>query len=366
MEFSVNRETLSKKLLIISHQALTKPALPILANTLLEAEKGNLKISATNLELGAILTVEARVKKSGKITLPAKTLTDFILTLTRPEVEFKLENSEVEVSSGASAAKIPTISADEYPTIPTISKTLVEISGKKLTEIFERIIFAASQDSGRPILTGVLAEFKNDGVGLVATDGYRLSFEKISLGKNPTETSVVIPAKTLGQLTRVIPEEKETSVRILFDGAVNQIGFDVGKTYLVSRLIDGAFPDWQKIIPQTFKTKALISTAEFLQAVKTASVFAKEAGNTIRLSFGKNLEIQTQSGVGTSKTSVAAKISGDAVEVAFNWRYLAEALQAMPSESVEVAIVESLSPVKFTPVKSSLDFFHIVMPVRVA
>ena len=366
MQFQVDREKLSKILSVISHQVISKPALPVLANILFEAEKNNLKISATNLELGAVFNISAKVEKTGKTTLPAKTLTDFVLTLTKPQVDFRLENSEMEVSAGASVAKIPLIPADEYPQIPKIATSLCQISGKKLAEVLERIIFAASSDLGRPVLTGVLTEFKNDSLEFVATDGYRLSFEKIPLTKKTPETSLVIPARTLSQLVRVMTEEKEAQVKILFDSNVNQVGFEVGETFLISRLIDGNFPDWQKIIPQTFKTKVLVSCAELAQAVKTASIFAREAGDTVRLNFDKNLEIKTQSGVGTSITKVGAKIEGDSQEVAFNWRYLVEILQIMPQDAVEVNIVESLSPIKFAPTGAKIDFFHIVMPVRIA
>lgn len=365
MEFLVNREKLSKILSIISHQVLTRPALPVLANVLFEAEKNNLKISATNLELGMIFSLEAKVGKAGKITLPAKTLTDFILTLTAPEVDFKLENSEMAAVAGKSFAKIPTISADEYPLVPKISKVLTEIEGVKLVKTLERVVFAAAVDPGRPILTGVLLSFSGGGAQLVATDGYRLSFEKISVGKSVSSQSLIIPSKTLIQLGRMISEETKPWTKILFDETINQIGFEVGGNYLVSRLIDGTFPDWQKIIPESFKTKVRLAASELSQAVRIASVFAKDSGNTVRFNFGKKLEIKTQSGAGTSLTTVPAEIEGEGLEIAFNWRYLSEILQVIPQDKIEISLVENLSPAKFAPVESVNDFFHIIMPVRI-
>lgn len=365
MQFTAKREEILKALSIISYQVLSKPALPILANLLLEVEGDQLKISATNLELGVVFLLQVKTTKPGKTTLPTRTFTEFITNISEPEIVFKLGNTEMEITTKNSFAKLPTLPADEYPQIPKIENNLVELDAKSLGQTIERLAFAASQDAGRPILTGVLLEFEGKKAKLVATDGYRLSFESFPLNKNVEGESLIIPNKTLTQLTRVISDAKKAQVKILYDGQVNQIGFEVNSTQFVSRLIDGTFPDWQKIIPESFKTQAQVSKSEFAQAVKTASVFAKEAANTVKLIFSKELEVQTQSGLGSSTTKVAAKITGPKLEIAFNWRFLQEALTAIPADEVKIELIESLSPAKFTPVKPDIDFFHIIMPVRI-
>ena len=390
MKFLVDREDFYKALLVGSKSLLAKANLPILSNILISAEEKSIDILSTNLETATKVTIEAKVASEGQITLTGRSFVEFISQLSAQEVAFERLGTEALVSAGRFNARFATMPAEEFPAIPKVEKGFaLEVDARTLAKAIERVAFSAAQDEGRPILTGVLCDFSKDKVQLVATDGYRLSFDEIGFSSksNVANFKIVIPARALIEAAKIITEFEEGEDKkdedgggasVLVSESLNQIIFKFferkDKTYGVeftSRLIEGEFPNWQKIIPSTFATKTKVQKAEFAKLVKVASIFARDSGNIIKLkvSKGENKKgvmsvSSSQSQVGSSDASNDVELSGEGGEIAFNFRYLLEALSVINGDEVFFEMNESLNPGRLSGVGANDPFFHIIMPVR--
>ena len=239
-----------------------------------------------------------------------------------------------------------------------------------------RVAPSAAQDEGRPVLTGVLCEFGKGTASMVATDGYRLSYQKVPFeGKLQAIMKIVTPSKSLIEVVKIVSEtsggdDDKRVVEILVADNLNQVNFKIGNVEFTSRLIEGEFPNWQKIIPGTFTSRARVTKEEFLKVIKVASIFARDSGNIVRLllesggSNGASLKIFAQnSQVGSNEAQTEIELTGKGGEIAFNYRYLLEMLSSVEAEEVDFEMIESLNPGRLT-IPGDKDYFHIVMPVR--
>ena len=377
MKFKISQSDFSKTLSVASRSILTKANLPILSNVLISTSKNKLEILSTNLETATKASTSCQTEIEGKITIPGRTLLEFVSQLPEGEVTFEKLGEEVLISTKGYNARIPTIAPEEFPAIPKIEKgDEVKIKTEDFVRGVAEVAFCAAQDEGRPILTGVLCEFKGNKLSLVATDGYRLSFREIPIEKSPGEKNIkiVVPARAVSEVAKVIIEnlDGDDQLSLVIADSLNQINFKVGNVEFTSRLIEGEFPGWQKIIPSSFTTKARLPKSEFIKLVRIASIFARDSGNIIRLKLenasaskkGTLTVLANTAQVGSTDAQIEAEMIGKGGEIAFNFRYLLEVLSIISGEEVNFEMIESLNPGRITATDDKDNFFHIIMPVR--
>ena len=260
---------------------------------------------------------------------------------------------------------------EEFPAIPKIEGGItIKINAQDLADSIKKTEFAAAQDEARPVLAGVLFEIEKKGISLVATDGYRLSYSQIVSTKEERGVKIIIPSRPIAEVSKIIseniPDPANSQIVMTVADQLNQVNFKTGEVEFTSRLIEGEYPNWQKIIPQTFASKIKIKREEFIKQVRIGSIFAREAGNIIKLKFeGKTMIISAQTGqLGSNEIETDVELIGKGGEIAFNFRYLLEALSVIDDDDVCFEMSESLTPGKLTGADKKTAFFHIIMPVR--
>jgi len=373
MKLEVLQENLNKGLSVASRFVASRPQLPILANILFLAEKNNrLRLTATNLEMGIQYQLGAKVEEEGQLTVPAKELTEFISYLSAGKLVLESKKkTQLEVGSQSGRAVFSGMNAAEFPKFPVADEgKIASLPVKSLAEAVSCCSFAAAGDDSRPVLAAVYWQFTANGYRMVATDGYRLSMKDISGVKlklgNGKDVFFLIPARSLTEVTRLVNLEETIKVGLTKDG--NQVIFLLPDWQLSSRLIEGEFPDYQKIIPQETKTKISLEKEELHQAVKIASVFARESANIVKFVLKKDQMVITANApsMGENKTEINAKIKGPELSIAFNYRFILDFLNAVPDEEEEVVLEfnDALSPGVFK-IGSDPSWLHIIMPVRI-
>ena len=378
MKFRISQEEISKTLLAVNKSLLAKVNLPILANILVSATKEKIEVLSTDLETATRVVVSCKVEKEGKVALPGRTLLEFVSQLPEGGVVFEKLDQEVLVATKNYSARLATMPAEDFPVIPKIEKGgTIMLAPRDFMKAIMKVAFCAAQEEGRPTLTGVLCEAQKTHLLLVATDGYRLGFQRVSIvGGDPVSLKAVIPAKALIEVAKLISERAEElegkSIKLVIADNFSQVNFKIGNIEFSARVIEGEFPSWQKIIPTTFTTKVKVAKEEFIKLVRIASIFARESGNIIRLKLeggekGKAAALKVfaiNNQVGSNEAETRVELSGEGGEIAFNFRYLLETLSSIEGEDVNFEMIESLNPGRFTETDGRGDFFHIIMPVR--
>lgn len=369
MKLSVMQENLARGLSVVSRAVSTRSTLPVLANVLLKTEDAGLKLTATNLEIGITYWVPGKIDTDGATTVPAKLLTDYVNALGGGErVDLELTGGEtLHLKAGRYESHIKGIDADEFPAIQTAGeRPTTRISQKVLRRALAETAFAAASDEARPILTGVLARFEGDTVTLAAADNYRIAVKSIPILDAVPDTSVVIPARALNELVRILADVDEP-VEIVLAQARNQILFHLEGVDLVSRLIDGQFPNYQQVLPQSHSTRAVLDREELLRAVRPAALIAHESANIVKLQIASDGEagitVSANAEIGDHVGQVEAAVEGDGTTIAFNARYLADVLTNVEAEQFALELNGPLSPGVFRPVGDD-EYVHVVMPVR--
>lgn len=367
MQVIVLKENLIKALSVVSRFVSSRPQLPILSNILLKAKDNQLIFSATNMELGIIFRIGAKIEKEGETTVAGRLLTEFIANITGDKIDLSIKDSTLLIKTNNTQASFTTISSSDFPPFPVFSDTKKTLPLEKIKDSIMHTVFAASSDESRPVLTGVRVIADNEKIHFVATDGYRLSMEQIDVPEIKEEIKVILPAQTLAEIVRIGSELKEKEVGFSIIENKNQAVFVFGDVLLFSRIIEGEFPNIEKIIPREFKTKAIIEKERFLQAVKTASLFAKGAANIVKIKLEKDgLWLSANSPqVGEDKDFIEAKTEGEDMETAFNYRFLLDLLTNFPDKEVVFESSGQLSPGVFKSTTPSSSFLHLIMPVRV-
>ncbi len=366
MHFFVLKENLDKVLSILGRNISLRPQLTILSNILIKTEKGQIRLATTNLELGLITTIPAKIEKEGEITVAGKLLTEFVNSLSSEKIEFILEGTVLIVKTNNTKASLTIISAADFPTFPEIPPQKDKFLVNKIKNAINRTSFAASQDEGRPVLTGIRTTISEGKMTFAATDGYRLSLEQVDIPDKKKELNIILPAQSLSEVVRIAQELKAEELDFSLIENKNQAVFSFSNIVVYTRLIDGEFPNIEKIIPQSSKTRIEVATEEFIQSVKSVSLFAKGAANIIKIKIekeGLRLSANTPQ-VGQDEDFVEAKVSGEETEIAFNFRFLLDLLSNFPEETLVFETSGPLNPGVFKP-KSPLSFLHIIMPVRV-
>lgn len=371
MKAIILQQDLFPKLQSVARSVGVKVALPVLGNILIETENGRLKLSATNLELGVVKRVNAQIQEEGSITVPAKTFLEMINSLTNNELVLESSIEQLKVSSKKFTATINGISASEFPTIPLATEEGTLLDSKLLSSTLPKITFAAASDEGRPILTGILTEVKKGSLDLVATDGFRLAHKTVKLDGGEKSFKSLIPRRTFEEVVRLISEElgsKEgEKVEISTSENQNQMIFKIGQTQLSSRLIEGQFPAWDKIVPQKFENRTIVDRLELLKAVKIASIFAKDNANIVKFETKKNsIKVVSEAKeLGSQETEIDAQVEGSPITIAFNARYLLDALSAITKNQMVIEFSGNLSPALVKPIgEEGLEY--VIMPIRLS
>ncbi len=342
--------------------------LPVLNNILIKAAGKKLYFSATNLEIAINFSISADVVNEGAVTVPAKLIAGYVGLLEDDKVELKLEEGFVlHLKTKTSETRIKGISSDEFPVIPKVEKeSTFTIPASDLAETIEDTIFAAAITPTRPVLCGVYINIEKDFVKMVATDSYRLAEKKLKLEKKAEKPiECIIPVRTLLELGRILSLKYEKEPVTVYVSK-NQILFVLDSVELTSRLIEGKYPEYEKIIPKATRTKFDVSTDRLSNATKRVSLFARENNNSIRLTAtndGKLLITTDETRVGEEKAAVEIKMSGENNKVALNSQYLLDALNHI-KENVIIEMDEKLTPVIVRPQKRE-DLLYIIMPLKV-
>lgn len=374
MKVTVLQENLARGLSIVSRAVSPRSTLPVLANILLATDEGRLRLSATNLELGITCWIGARIEEEGSTTVPARTLADLVGTMPDPQVSLTLSapTQTLNVRSGASTNDIKGIDAQEFPPLPVPDfENAIEINVADFKEMIQQVAFAASTDEARPVLMGVLLQVEKDVVTMAAADGFRLSVRKATLSSPlPQAVSAIIPARALTELAR-IAADGEQSIQMVLPKGRGQVVFHVKDAELVSQLIDGTFPDYQQIIPRSYKSRTLLATASLLKACRQAEIFAREGSNVVRLNIKSSGELQPgeveisahSEETGSNETIVEATVDGLPLLIAFNVKYLREVLEVVKTPNVAVETSAANAPGVVRPVGDD-NFLHVIMPMH--
>ena len=368
MKLSVMQENLARGLAVVSRAVSNRSTLPVLANVLLKTEDGGLRLTTTNLEIGLVYWVPGKVEVDGSTTVPARLLADLVGSLSGGD-RIDLETGPGEtlhLKSGRFESHVKGIDADEFPSIqPTGERPTTRIAQNVLKQALEQTAFAAATDEARPILTGVLCRFEGDSLTLAAADNYRIAVKTIPILDPVGETSVVVPARALTELMRVL-NDSDDPVDVVLAQARNQILFHLDGIDLVSRLIDGQFPNYQTVLPKAHTTRAVLDREELLRAVRPAALIAHESANIVKLQVsadGTGITVSANAEVGDHVGQVEATVEGDGTSIAFNAKYLADVLEKVSAEQFALELQGPLAPGVFKPIGDD-QYVHVVMPVR--
>jgi DNA polymerase-3 subunit beta len=374
MKVSVLQENLAYGLSVVSRAVSPRSTLPVLANVLVATDEGRLRLSATNLEMGITCWIGAKIAEEGSTTVPARTFADLVNTLPEGQVDMELElrTQTLNVHSGTSNTDIKCIDSQEFPPIaaPDLDGGVVfEVADFK--EMIRQVVFAASTDDARPVLTGVLMTVDDKLVTLAAADGFRLSVRTISLPEPAGQSvNVIIPARALNELARIMGDGEEKVTMVLPPGR-GQVVFSMKDIELTSQLIEGAFPEFQQIVPTGYNTRTVISRDAFLKACKQAEIFARDGSHIARINIAPgddlqpgSVEISAQSEeTGSSEAVVDATIEGQPILIAFNVRFLREVLDVVDTPNVALETTASAAPGMIHSLGDD-DFLHVIMPMH--
>lgn len=361
---------------MVGRAVAQRSPLPITSNILLETENGRLKLSATNLEIAITTWTDAIVTEEGKTTLPARLLTEFVNALPNETVSLDVNKSHsCHVAAGRFEADIRGLDAEDFPRIPSgDEEATAHIDAKLFKEMIEQVAFAAAADDTRPVLTGVQCVFSDGELTMAAADSFRLALRTGPLEvTGDTAFSVIIPARTLTELGKILPEDEE-KVALTVTPNRSQIVFQTADLHVVSRLIEGNFPNVKTLIPTNFETTATVSTAEFLKAARVASFFSRDNSNMIAVDVtpgaGDNGDggavsvIGASAEIGENRGDLDAHVSGEATHISFNARYIVDAVGAVRSQLVGLKFTGVKGAAVIRPTDSE-QYTLIVMPIQV-
>ncbi|HTK03780.1 MAG TPA: DNA polymerase III subunit beta [Alphaproteobacteria bacterium] len=371
MKLQILQENLQKAINITSRFASSKAQLPILGNILLSAQKAKVFVSSTNLEISASVQIGAKIEKEGEISVPAKIILDLISNLPKETIDLELKQEQLKISTSSFSSNVLGMNSSDFPKIPSSvdEENSIQLPKKEFSDSLSQVVFAASLDESRPVLTGVLFIWEQDYLVLVATDGFRLSQKRLSLitqNKKQIAQKIVIPKNILNEIGRLV--EEDGNILFDFQEKEKQVIFGNGNVILSSRLLEGEYPDFEKIIPKSSTLKVLADKEELLRAVKLASIFARDAGNIVKFNIMEDhIKITAESGsAGSQEARVDVKVEGftSDFEISFNYKFVEDFLHSVVGEEIKVEFSTIDKAGVFTDPKDK-NYLHLIMPVKV-
>jgi len=374
------QEALAGALATVGRVVPGKSTLPVLTNLLLEADPADgLRLIATNLDLTVSHRVRASVSTAGRTTVPARLLADYVALLDRgKQVSLSLTSSghKLHLACDRYEANISTLPADDFPTTPTVNSTIrIEVDGAVFRTAIEQVVFAAAPDDTRPVLAGALLRLDTGLLTLAAADGFRLAVRTVTLADTTTRAAWIVPARTLVEVAHSLPSAPGLPVTLSGTAGDHQLHVALGEVEIISRLIDGQFPDYERIIPRESTTTIILSTADLLRATRVAAVFARDNSNVVRLectpppedgtpALGQVLVKAASAEMGDNVGQLDASVRGDSGQIAFNGRYLRDALEVLGSPQVGLHLSGSQRPGVLRPVGDlESAHLHVIMPL---
>jgi len=375
MRLSCLQENLNRGLSVVGRAVATRTTLPITNNVLLATEQSRLKLVATNLEMAISCWIGAKVEEEGAITVPARLLTEFISSLPSDRVDVSLfpRTKTLGLKCARFEARISGVDAKDFPPIPKVDEGITtKVEVEALRQGISQVVFAAATEESRPVLTGVDAEFDGDLLTLAAADGFRLAVYKLPLATPVSQkTEVIIPARTLAELNRLVADQEE-AIEITVNPNKSQALFRLKNIELVSQLVQGTFPQYAQLIPQSYNTRVVVDVAEFLRATKTASIFARDGSGIVRLVVTPGSELTPgrltisarSEEIGDDVGEIDAIVEGEEAKIAFNGKYLTDVLGVLHESQVALETTNPSSPGVIRPVGVD-NYIHVVMPMFV-
>ncbi|HKK54293.1 MAG TPA: DNA polymerase III subunit beta [Patescibacteria group bacterium] len=371
------QENLKKGISVVSHITSKNVNLPILNNILIKADEGNIDLIATNLEIGIIHSVRGKIEKPGEITIDAKIINEYINFLPQEKITFDVKDENIKIECSNYKTKIKGESAKEFPLLPEIEENnIINISLIEFKKALSQVVFAVSKSESRVELSGILFEFSDNKLFMVATDSYRLAEKTVDINieknKNLDENNkIIIPAKTAQEVLRIASnlsddlDSSEKKVKLYINE--NQIVFELDDSKIISRLISGQYPDYKQIIPQKKETEIIVSRQELIRAIKASSIFSKSGINDINISVNaekKEIIISSLSTqTGESVINLNGEIKGKNNDITLNFRYLLDGLNNIDSDNIRLFIVDNNTPCMIKNEKED-SYLYIVMPIK--
>ena len=364
MKFNVSKDKLLEGLQTVQNVVSTRTTLPILSNVLIRAEDGVLRFTTNDLDVGMSCNVEAKVEKSGGTTLPARRLASIVKELPAAEVEVEVDGKNTaSIRCGQSFFKMMGLAEEEFPALPKLADAKVfTLRQKELKDALRKTAFAISTDETRYVLNGILFSFKEGKLTMVATDGRRLALVDLELEfPRGQEVDVIVPSKCVTELQRLLGDEGELKMNV----GENQVGFDVNGKVLVSKLIEGNYPNYKQVIPAEARERVTIERELLLTAVRRVSLLSSEKSNSVKLIFTKNnLEITANTPeVGEARESLAVNFKGKEMSIAFNPGFLQDPLRNLTDDEVHIDLIDEMSP---GVIKIGTPFLYVLMPMRIS
>jgi len=364
MRLTCSRDELAQALGVVSRGVSTRGVVQILSGILLRAEAGSLQLAATDMEISLRTSVEAEIGEDGAVVVPGRLLVDIVRLLPDQEVslEHKLEEHTLQVTCGASEYRLRTYGVEDFPRLPEVDPAALNaIEAEPLLETIARVSRAASRDESRPVLTGILVRFEPGKLVMAATDSYRLCVKETPLQASVPELEAIVPARALEELRRIAGGSEQVELGV----HENQIVFAVGGVWLTSRRIDGQFPNYKTLIPETFEHEVTLPRDELLEVVRRTGVMAQR-NSPLRLRFAEGeltISAQTQD-VGEARESLPAPFAGDPLEIGFNPEFLRDGIESISDDSVALKLINPLRPGLIEGAGG--DFWYLIMPIRLA
>jgi DNA polymerase-3 subunit beta len=367
MKLTCAKEELAEKLQVAGRGVSTRASVQILAGILLRAAGGQLSLSATDMEISLRVSLDAQVEDEGSVVVPGRLLVDIVRLLPPGEVTIshRAEEGVIELVCGTASYRLHTYAAEDFPRLPEVDdSTAFTVDKEAFVDTIARVSRSASRDESRPVLTGVLVRFEGDKLVMAATDSYRLSVKETALPEGPgREVEAIVPARALAELARIAQGGEPGSLQVGVQE--NQVVFGVDDVWLTARRIDGQFPNYKQLLPETFEAEVTMPREEFLDVVRRTSVLAQRK-SPLRLRFEDGeltVSAQTQD-VGEARESLPISYSGETIEIGFNAEFLRDGLESVSDDSVRVKLISPLRPGLIHG--ESDDFLYLIMPIRLA
>ena len=362
MKLQVTQENLNRALNSVARVANSRGTLPILSNVLIKTSNNRLSLSATNLDIAITHYIGAKVSEEGSITVPARLMQDFVGSLPEGVINLELDETKLHVTTEQYKSVVNGIIADDFPVMPAISEGKTwTLNGSVLKKGLQQVVFAASSDETRPVLTGVLLQTNAGKLNMAATDSYRLAEKHLS--NNKEQVQLLIPASAMQDLLRVLGDNDD-EVKVTHDDL--QILFQVGDVELVTRLVEGKYPDYHKLIPEKFTTMATLKRADFVNVTKVSSLFARESAGSVNIDIDEasgQLSIRSvASQLGENTAIATAKVAGSG-SITLNSRYLLDGLNAFSSDEITLGFNGKLEPTLLSD-PSNDEYRHVIMPLK--
>ncbi|MGV3663489.1 MAG: DNA polymerase III subunit beta [Prosthecobacter sp.] len=363
MKFTISKESFLGAINQVQHVVSSRTTLAILSNVLLKAKDGALELTTTDLDVGVTCSVPAEVEEAGATTLPARRLATIVRELPSEEIEVKVDEKNVaSIRSGPSYFKVLGLTSEEFPALPRFDDAReFRMEQQMLRDCLRKTSYAISTDETRYVLNGILFSFKDNALTMVATDGRRLAMVEQELEfPQSQEIDIIVPTKAVNELSRLLGDSGEVSIRV----TGSQVGFDLGDALLVSKLIDGNYPNYRQVIPGESKERIPLEREVFLRAISRVSLLTTDKSNSIKFIFTPgSVEIVASSpDVGEARETLAINYKGASITIAFNPEFAMAPLRNLSADEVHLHLIDEISP---GVLRSGTNFLYVLMPMRV-